>query len=415
MPKPGRPPTTPATRAVHMPSQACSPLPCTCLQLLSSLVLCKAVQACRHHLHTVHAMHPRACRAAHATALEGSVQTHDILLHLYFEFRVHKLTQLAAVGAQAGSARTPQPQPQKRPCLQPLCLRGLGLGLAQGAVQVGKRGAHKQEAANGVAQRDGQDVVQERLRPGDVGAHGHAQGDEEHVGHRVLQANGDEGGNGRPQAHHLAGQRGGGGRVPHRHAHQPVAQDGADEDERQRQGHGLHGGHAHGHGVAGQHAGGVHGGHGEQGANKVAGPRPEPVVQHAAQRGLLLVHRHGDDGCVAGEQLCARQDHHGQADGEDEATDQLDQAGHGGHQALQAANHRHEQEAAQADVAASQEARDQQVGNRLLGLLGTDLHEVLVGLGGCIHAWNGGDVHIDLLGGRSIASAVPVGAGNWRV
>ena len=70
------------------------------------------------------------------------------------------------------------------------------------------------------------------MRVTHIGSQGDAHGHEEHVGDGVLQADGHEGGDGRPQAEHLAGQRGRCVGVVHGHAHEPVAEDGAQDDLR---------------------------------------------------------------------------------------------------------------------------------------------------------------------------------------
>ena len=137
-----------------------------------------------------------------------------------------------------------------------------------------KRHRHATHASDQVATGHGQQVVLEELRPGDVGAREDARGDDEHVGHRVLQAQRHEGRDGQPDGHRLARRVLGHVGQVDRHADQPIAQqaphEGHVEGQRRLELRQVHRGAARGHrlGQDGQLGDG-------HGAQKVAEPGEE--------------------------------------------------------------------------------------------------------------------------------------------
>ena len=137
----------------------------------------------------------------------------------------------------------------------------------------------------------------------------------------MLEAHGDEGGDGEHAGHDLVDDSAAGKAHPHGQADEEVAQDAAAEDLQRAQGL-LAGGHGH-HLVAdgvvarldGRHATAHHHEHQQQRAHQVADVDDCPVAQHVQPADLLFQRGDHHEG-VAGEELRAGDDHQDQADGE---------------------------------------------------------------------------------------------------
>ena len=104
-----------------------------------------------------------------------------------------------------------------------------GLPIAQ---RVDDTNAHG--ATYDVAEGHRQQVCRQKGPKAHRGAERDAQGHHEHVGDRVLEAQGHKGGDGEPDGDRLAGRAAARIGHPHRRAHQPVAQDAPRERLRMR-------------------------------------------------------------------------------------------------------------------------------------------------------------------------------------
>mmetsp|Transcript_133415 Transcript_133415/g.426509 ORF Transcript_133415/g.426509 Transcript_133415/m.426509 type:complete len:218 (-) Transcript_133415:468-1121(-) len=163
--------------------------------------------------------------------------------------------------------------------------------LAEG-IRVADGDAH--HTCEGVAETNGDPVLQDHLCHRDVRSHHNACRDQEHVGHRVLHAHRHEGRDGEPDADHLAAEVAGRLRQEHRHADHPVAHDGLDErlaKAHARLGHGGRDGELLGasHQKAGVECGSRQGAATQDVAENGNSPTPRQI----AHGGLALEDGHG--------------------------------------------------------------------------------------------------------------------------
>mmetsp|Transcript_44839 Transcript_44839/g.144324 ORF Transcript_44839/g.144324 Transcript_44839/m.144324 type:complete len:263 (+) Transcript_44839:2-790(+) len=176
--------------------------------------------------------------------------------------------------------------------------------LADCAEAEGEGKRHAEERAGGVAERHGQQVVDERLGPRRVRPVEDAEGKQEHVCDGVLQPQRDEGRDGQPDGDELAGRVFGLEGHVRGHTDEPVAEDGAYEDDEQRlvrlsEGNLLSGGRL------AERAAGSHQRREEDASEQVAGPRGSEVADDLSGGGLPLQPRHRHEGRVARIKLCA--------------------------------------------------------------------------------------------------------------
>mmetsp|Transcript_8810 Transcript_8810/g.19064 ORF Transcript_8810/g.19064 Transcript_8810/m.19064 type:complete len:214 (+) Transcript_8810:574-1215(+) len=128
----------------------------------------------------------------------------------------------------------------------------------------------------------------------------------------MLEAEGGESRNRKPDRDHLAAEVLAEGGHVHRHAHQPVAQDPSDQSRLERESR-LGGGDPNRGTPADECAPSSHHGSHEQRAYEVPAERDYPRLEQLRQRSLALKHCGGDEGRVASEELSARHECHHQA------------------------------------------------------------------------------------------------------
>ena len=206
-----------------------------------------------------------------------------------------------------------------------LSLDGTRLPLAPPATIGGAKGSHDaKDATDNVSESDWNDGLDHHLGNTNFGSTHDSEGDDEHVGDRVVQAKGDKGRDGEPDGRHLAGHAAASGGHVDSHADEPVAEDSADK------------GHAKGKGALGRGNGGS--GRGvtegfaregqpgeEKGSDKVSEPRGDPTLDEFSPLGLSLVDSGSDECRVAGEELSSRDESHDETEWQAKGTeDHLD-------------------------------------------------------------------------------------------
>mmetsp|Transcript_39540 Transcript_39540/g.73719 ORF Transcript_39540/g.73719 Transcript_39540/m.73719 type:complete len:229 (-) Transcript_39540:426-1112(-) len=196
--------------------------------------------------------------------------------------------------------------------------------LAEPSEGEGHASTHHKGSSNGVANRDRDQVLQQNVRPGQRRPGEDAGGQDEHVRHGVLEADGNEHGDGEPNAHHLSSEILGHGAKPHGHAHKPVAHD-ALHHSLSESGAALLQDGVHGHvsGAGGEHPRVACHCVDEKAAKDVANVGNAPVAEDLLHRHLLLevADRHARR--VASEQLATSLEDQEQVDGEERREDRL--------------------------------------------------------------------------------------------
>merc|ERR1712127_679401 len=178
------------------------------------------------------------------------------------------------------------------------------LVLAQLAVQEGEASAHEQGTGEDVAERDRDQVLQHDLAQSERRGGEEAERQDEHVGDRVLEADGDEGRDREPDAHHLARQVARRRREEDREADEPVAQHSLDDRLAE--------------GRATLLDDGGRGGERDQpAADDVAHVRHRPVTRHLVLGHLALAVSSAHRARVAGKELATSLQDKEEVDGEE--------------------------------------------------------------------------------------------------
>mmetsp|Transcript_14498 Transcript_14498/g.38301 ORF Transcript_14498/g.38301 Transcript_14498/m.38301 type:complete len:313 (-) Transcript_14498:92-1030(-) len=301
----------------------------------------------------------------------------------------------------------PNPRRQKQICCrcrggadgEPTALRRL---LARGQrgrrrrrrrAELAKLEAHSRgeeaAAADQVAEGDDDEVLRDDLRDRHLRARQLAEGQEEDVGDRVLEADCDKHRDARPDAEDLAGHVGGGGGEEDGERDEPVAQHRLDQVGQRRARALLRRERRRDGGRAALEEPGFLDQVGDrQAAGGVAERGDAEGAEHLLDADLALQPRRGAQHEVARHQLPGRLQDEDEADREDEADHEALQVGAG---VRQHAGDGEREDAADRHVHAAHERLVQRLGQRRLRVDGALLGERLVGLGGQLGGRDGLD------------------------